>query len=387
MTILYSLIDEVQDATLSGSTKRQLRALTRITDLFLAGSVSYSKRQIELFGEIFKALVAAIEIKTRIKLAKRLATAPNAPAGLLRAFAFDDDIAVAAPVLSESTALSESDLVASAQTQSQGHLYAIAQRRSISEAITEILIQRGEAIVVRALAQNAGARISERGFRELVERCELDSDLALHVGRRRDIPRHHFLKLLEMASASARSNILAINPQFADLVPDAVTEVIDEINEEMRSDSADHAKARRKVRRRKYWNELDDGDVQAAARAQDFERAAMALSVLAGCRIEIVERAVLHENPGVVQVVAKAAGCSWTTVKALLLMSAADRRMSKLELDRARENFERLEANTARRVLEFHERRRSAAVEEGSLPDLLDTDLSARQPQQTLRTA
>ena len=387
MTIFYSLIDEVQDATLSRSTKRQLRALTRITDLFLAGSVSHSRQQIELFGEVFKILVAAIELKTRIKLANRFATAPNAPAGLVRAFAFDDDIAVAAPVLSQSTALSESDLVTSAQTQSQGHLYAIARRRTINETITEILIRRGETTVVHAVAQNAGARISENGFRELVERSARDSDLALHVGRRRDIPRHHFLKLIEIASASVRSKIVATNPEFAALVPGALTEVIDEINDELRNGSADHAKAKRKVKRRQYWRELGNEDVQAAARQQDFERAVMALSILAGCRIEIAERAMLNVNPGPIEVVAKAAGCSWTTVKALLLMSAADRKMSKLDLDRACEHFERLETQTAKRVLEFHEKRHTARANEGSLPGSDDTDLLARQPKQVLRTA
>jgi hypothetical protein len=60
-----------------------------------------------------------------------------------------------------------------------------------------------------------------------------------------------------------------------------------------------------------------------------------------------------------VQVIAKAAGCSWATVKALLLMTAADRRMSKKDLDRARQNFERLEPRTAKRVLEFYDARRN----------------------------
>ncbi len=67
----------------------------------------------------------------------------------------------------------------------------------------------------------------------------------------------------------------------------------------------------------------------------------MALSVLARCPIEMVERAVLNENPGVVQVIAKAAGCSWATVSALLLMTAADRRMSK---DGACQNARKLRA-------------------------------------------
>jgi hypothetical protein len=62
----------------------------------------------------------------------------------------------------------------------------------------------------------------------------------------------------------------------------------------------------------------------------------------------------------VVQVIAKAAGCSWGTVKALLLMNAAERRMSEADLALARENYERLETQTAKRVVEFYEARRDA---------------------------
>jgi hypothetical protein len=40
-------------------------------------------------------------------------------------------------------------------------------------------------------------------------------------------------------------------------------------------------------------------------------------------------------------------------------MSAADRRMSGVDLDRARENYERLETRTAKRVLEFYDARRN----------------------------
>ncbi|QWG19077.1 DUF2336 domain-containing protein [Bradyrhizobium sediminis] len=331
-----------------------MRALTRIANLFVAGSGRHSKKQIELFDEVFKALVAVIELETRVRLARYIATMPDAPATLVRAFAFDEAVAVAAPVLSQSTALSDSDLVANARTQGQGHLQAIARRRTISEVITEILIERGEPIVVHTVANNAGARFSDGSFRELVARAGDDAQLALQVGMRQDIPRHHFLKLLETASASVRAKMLAANPQFADAVQSAVTEVIDDINLEIRNKSPDHAKAKSRVKRLQNWHELGEGNVHAAARLQNFEQAAMALSVLACCPIEMAERAILNENPGVVQVIAKAAGCSWATVKALLLMTAADRRMSEKDLARAREDFERLETRTAKRVLEFY---------------------------------
>ena len=152
--------------------------------------------------------------------------------------------------------------------------------------------------------------------------------------------------------------MVAANPQFIDAVQDAVTQVIDDINHEVRSQSPDHAKAKSRVRRLQNWHELGEGNVHAAARSQNFEQAAMALSVLASCPIDMTERAILDDNPGVVQVLAKAAGCSWATVKALLLMTAADRRMSEMDLARARV-YERLDPQTARRVLELHEAQRN----------------------------
>ena len=107
----------------------------------------------------------------------------------------------------------------------------------------------GEPRVVHAVAGNAGARISDGSFCELVARSADDVELALRVGTRRDIPRHHFLKLLETASVSVCSKIVAANPQFAEAVQGAVTEVVDDINLEVRARSIDHVKAKRKVKR------------------------------------------------------------------------------------------------------------------------------------------
>jgi len=357
MTPFDSLIDEAQEAQPSEATNRAVRALSRVTDLFVAGAGHYSTQQIEMFDEIFKTFVSVIELKVRARLASHLATNSDAPEALIQAFAFDDDIAVAGPVLKQSTSLSESRLLIVCATKSQSHLYAIAQRQSISELVTDILIERGERDVVHAVAKNSGARISDSGFNGLVSRATDDAELALHVGSRRDIPRHHLVILLETASAEVCEKIIAVNSQLVEAVKGAVTEVVDELGLEIRNLSPDHAKAKRKVRRLKYWRELGEGKVHAAARAQDFEQAALALSILARCPIEVAERAVLDENSGAVQVVAKAAGCSWATAKSLLLMRTAGRRLSKSDLDQARENFERLDTQTAQRVLEFQKLR------------------------------
>jgi hypothetical protein len=56
MTPSDSLIDETQEVQPSEATNRAVRALSRITDLFVAGAGHYSTRQIEMFDEIFKDL-------------------------------------------------------------------------------------------------------------------------------------------------------------------------------------------------------------------------------------------------------------------------------------------------------------------------------------------
>ncbi len=114
MSMIYSLLSEIQNSDLSKSTKRQVKALVRITDLFAAGSGNYSNKQIELFDEVFKTLTAVIEMKARVKLAEHIAICSDAPAVLVRALAFDDDISVAGPVLSQSSVLNDADIAFSA---------------------------------------------------------------------------------------------------------------------------------------------------------------------------------------------------------------------------------------------------------------------------------
>ena len=85
---------------------------------------------------MLRRLCADIEVKARAKLADRLAGMHSVPPKLVRSFAFDDAIEVAGPVLVRSQQLTDNDLVENATIKSQDHLYAIAQRLKLSEAVT-----------------------------------------------------------------------------------------------------------------------------------------------------------------------------------------------------------------------------------------------------------
>ena len=65
----------------------------------------------------------------------------------------------------------------------------------MSAAVTDVLVERGDLRVVRAVTENDGARFSDAGFGKLVARARIDDTLARDVGMRCDIPRYHFIKL------------------------------------------------------------------------------------------------------------------------------------------------------------------------------------------------
>jgi uncharacterized protein (DUF2336 family) len=297
-----------------------------------------------------------------------MAPVATPPANLIRSLAFDDDASVACPVLSRSPGLKDDDLIATAASKSQDHLYAISQRETLSVSVTDVLVDRGDRHVVRSVAKNTGARFSDAGFGKLVVRARGDAALALRVGARRDIPRQHFLKLVESASASVRSKLEAANPELASAVHDAVADVVGRLRSELRNASPDHANARAQVERLQELGRLGEADVYDFARERKFEQTAVALSLLCRVPVDVVERALLDDNADLALILARAAQCSWTTAKALLLMQAADRGIAAQDLDRALKSFQRLTSETARRVLEFHQVRGQAQRGEATPP-------------------
>jgi uncharacterized protein (DUF2336 family) len=357
MTTQASLIDELERALAVGSNAQRNEMMARITDLFMAGANRYSEDQVDLFDEVITKLATAIEAKARAKLSIRLADAPTAPAGVVRMLALDDDIDVAWPVLKDSERLDESDLVATANSKSQQHLAAISKRRSLSEAVTDVLVSRGNRDVVHSVVRNKGARFSDAGFRLLVKRSSSDDALAVQVGARRDLPRQHFLRLLEQASATVRSRLAAENPTAAAAVEGVLTEVVGGIRTETRKISSEYATAATEVGKLKQEGHLGEAEVYKFARENRFEEAAVALSMICGVELDAVERALQDRGHEIALILAKLAGLSSTTAKAILLLKTADRGISAQDLDNALRTYEKLQLETARRVLGFYRTR------------------------------
>src|SRR5271169_4931125 len=179
-----SLIAELEDAIKSGSSDKRVQTLRRVTDLFLNDADRLNEAQIGLFDDVLCHLIKRIEIKALVELSGHLAPVDNAPIEDIRQLARNDEITVAGPVLTQSTRLTTGDLVEIAGTKGQQHLLAISGRSQLEEAVTDVLLVRGDREIVHKLARNAGARFSETGFTTLVRNAETDESLAEKIGLR-----------------------------------------------------------------------------------------------------------------------------------------------------------------------------------------------------------
>jgi len=366
MSAQDSLISELEEAISHGSDERRAKTLRRVTDLFVFGSGHFSPDHIALFDGVFTHLIAHIEQSARAILANQLAPISNAPPKAIRTLAFDDAIDVAGPVLTRSAQLDNVALVENARTKSQQHLLAISKRKTLAETVTDVLVERGDRQVALSAAENPGAKFSEAGYIRLVKRAEGDDQLAQSVGSRAEIPRHHFLRILAKASQAVRAKLEATKEHSAGEVQRVIAEVATEIQKAVPR-SRSYSAATALTNAMKAEGRLRESDIEAFARDKRFEETTAALAVLSELPTEVVERAIVHDRVESILIIAKAIGLSWSTVKAILALRAADKGgLSKHEFDNCLTLFTRLKPETARQVLKFQFKDAGAGRRSGS---------------------
>jgi uncharacterized protein (DUF2336 family) len=348
-----NLIQELELAVSYGEDDRRLAALSYTTDLLIAGR--YDDEEVWMYGEVIGLLASEIEASARAHLAGRLASFARAPSNIIDRLACDDAIEVARPVLRHSERISPDTLLHVANTKSQDHLLAISQRRSLNESVTDALLVRGNRDVVHSVAKNGGARFSESGFWKLVQRCENDIVLTLEVGGRKDIPRHHFQKLIAKASDEVKSRLAAVNPAAVNDICDAVTSVTGSIHTRFGPGTRSYFAAKRQVNEMHRMGELNENSLCEFARHRKVEEVIVALSLLCDLPVNVIERALNDDHGEMTLVIAKAAKLSWNTVK--LLLATSRNGISAHDLEEAFKNYSLLAVATARQVTSFYRAR------------------------------
>ncbi len=362
MTVAPGIIDDLEGRFFEKSVGQQADALRRVADLFVAGQSDYDDEQLQVFDEVLLRLTRQIETVARVTLAERLAIHPNAPPRLMNQLALDEEIDVARPVLAHSAAVSDETLIEAARGSGQDRMLAISGREAIAEAVTDILLDRGDAAVALNTVRNPGARISAQGFDRLAERSTADEALAIGFFERENVPRQHLVKLFVNATEVVRSRLETIDRRRAVEIGKIVAEVAGSMQSMSRAASQNYRAALARVHSLQLAGELDEDRLVEFAAARRFDDAAVALSLLAGLQIQIVARALAASHPDMVLLLAKAIGLSWPTTRAVLRLKSPSGECAPHDLEAAQANFNKLRTETARKAINFYRLREKTAA-------------------------
>jgi uncharacterized protein (DUF2336 family) len=354
MTMLISFIAEIEEAVGSEDPIKRVDALRRVTALFVAQACSLNEAHVDVFDEVILRLSRDLERRARSELSERLADIANAPRRTVRDLAEDSDIAVAGPVLERSPRLGEDDLVSIARRHGQDHLLALSRRPALSGGVTDVLVERGDERVVRAVAGNVGAQVSEKGFAHLLERARADGALHDLLRERRDLPPRHLIRLVEAARERVRETLQG---EFGAAAGEAVDAAVDEVakaiaEEAGAADRDGYGAAAALVARKAATAGLVEDDVIEWLKAGRTPEALTAIAHLAGLSVETVIRAYhgAHHDP--LLFIVRSIRFGWATFK-LLLTARCGRQLSADVLKNAFEGFQHLSVQTAQRVVRF----------------------------------
>jgi uncharacterized protein (DUF2336 family) len=355
MTVAVSaaLIAELDEAVNGRSPQRRAEILRKVTKLFLSDVDRFNGDQIAVFDDVLVRLIERVEAKVLAQLSSNLSAVGLAPKEAVRQLAFHENASVAAPVLSKSKQLSEEDLISIAGSRGQQHLLAISGRETLNEALSDVLVKRGDSAVRNALVQNAGACLSEVGYAVLVKDAERDDGLAEKLGLRQDIPPELFRELVSKAAKKVRTRLFnSASPEMQEQIQAAIETAAEQFSVP-KPKPVDYSKPRTRMVELNRAGKLNDTTLNRFAVERDYISIVAALSFLSAVPVEAIEPLITSERLDGLIVACKAARLNWSTAAMVIRNRPGCAPFSKQQFEQGREVFDALTLSAAQRTIQF----------------------------------
>ncbi len=271
------------------------RAITakKLSGEFEAGDLSDSERRIA--EDIFRMMAQDAEERVREALAKNLKDAPNLPPDVAKSLAADVSDKVALPVLQFSPALDDSDLIEILKTAGDARQEAIAERPTVSQAVSEAIIDTGNEAAVAKLVGNNGAEISDESLTKVAD-AYADSTLVQDpLVHREQLPVTVAERLVAKVSDSLKEYLVTHH----DLPPEVATDLVLQSRERatigLLSSGAEDADVEQLVRQLWDHGRLTPSIILRALCVGDVSFFEAAMATLAGVPL-VNARTLVHDD-------------------------------------------------------------------------------------------
>lgn len=182
-----------------------------IAELFLRESGRLTDRERAQMTAILHDLISEVEWQVRRTLADRLKDSEEAPQELVLLLA-NDEIEIAKPILVESPALRDPDLIGIVRLRDREYRLAISLRKNLSAEVSDAIIATDDIDAIESLLRNADASLSAQAMEYLVAEAQRIDRLQRPLLQRRDLPADLAMRLYWWVSAALRQHILRAFP-------------------------------------------------------------------------------------------------------------------------------------------------------------------------------
>lgn len=187
--------------------RSRVTLLRRLADVVCLPSSRVNAFERAMTADLLVEMLREASPTDRARVARRMTGLVEAPNNLLRLLLLDE-IEVARPLLEESSALSDADLIAVALGAETEHRRLIARRRDLSEIVGEVLLERAEFKVIESLLRNETARLSQPTVDAIVAASREEPALVALILRRRELRPSQAYIMFWWCGEDARRQIL-----------------------------------------------------------------------------------------------------------------------------------------------------------------------------------
>lgn len=348
----------VQKLAKDSSEQGRQELLRVLTDLFVDSKDEPSVDQNALFSEVVTNVLDDVATEARKEFSSRVAAQEHLPKDVAMKLAKDKS-EIASPVLQHSPVLEDSDLVEICKDSPQQHLLAISQRQSIGNDVTDLIVARGNKVVVETMAANSGANFSPNGYRSLAQKARVNPALQTLLVDRTDMTTETAAALEPYLDAELRRRLANNQSQASASIPGLVEKAKQRIEKVL------VGKHKEKIDLDKMMTAIHDGKLTLSAAVLELAKAnkpvplAIVMSNAAGVPEKTVSNALLKVNGMPLAIMCKALEIVPGAFEAIVEMRTGILRLPETIGRRLVEEFSAIDQNDARRTLEFLKTRQS----------------------------
>lgn len=198
-------IQKAKQVLLESSAPARGHVATKLGRDLCIGGLSDNHQQILL--RILRHLARDVEDSVRIAVVTQIKSSPLLPRSLAMTLASDIE-PVAIPILRSSTVLSDADLLAIIIESNATKNQAIADRSSVTQVVSNALIESGDRAVIARLLGNDSAEISARSYESVVDGFSEDQEMLALLGHRPVLPMAIVERLIALVADELRQQII-----------------------------------------------------------------------------------------------------------------------------------------------------------------------------------